>query len=157
MTMTQTCFTMVLAPEPEAASLAGTLVADACLAWRLVELLYPARRVMSELVLNAVEHAGTGLTVTVTHRASGLRLAVADGDPRLPRLRAPGPVHGGAPFDVRGHGLRAVQSVAAAWGAEPTATGKVVWADLLIPEPPPAPRRGRATACSSTVARRTRP
>ncbi|GIE30470.1 hypothetical protein Ait01nite_035150 [Actinoplanes italicus] len=135
MTMTQLReqpYLMVLAPEPEATSLAGTLVADACLAWRLVELLHPARRVMAELVLNAVEHARTGLVVTVTRCDGGLRLAVADGDPRLPRLRAPGPVDGGAPFDVRGHGLQAVQAVAAAWGAEPTESGKVVWAELLI-------------------------
>jgi hypothetical protein len=130
--MTQTSFTVVLAPEPEAASLAGTLVADACLAWRLSRLLHPARRVMSELVLNAVEHARTGLVVTVIRRHDGLRLAVADDDPRLPRLLVPGPVLGGAPFDVRGNGLQAVQATAAAWGAEPTATGKVVWAELRV-------------------------
>jgi anti-sigma regulatory factor (Ser/Thr protein kinase) len=142
--MTQTSFTVVLAPEPEAASLAGTLVADACLAWRLLPLLHPARRVMSELVLNAVEHAGTGLVVTVTQREDRLRLTVADGDPRLPRLRVPGPVHGGAPFDVRGHGLQAVQAMTAAWGAEPTTSGKVVWADLVIqPDLSATPGGGR--------------
>ncbi|GIF44062.1 ATP-binding protein [Actinoplanes xinjiangensis] len=127
--MTET-LTVVLAPDPDAASLAGALVADACLAWRLPGLLHPARRVLSELVHNAVEHARTEVRVTLTRRGDGLCLAVSDGDPRLPRLRAPAPVSPGRPLDERGRGLRVVQAAAAGWGAEPTPTGKVVWALL---------------------------
>ncbi|HEX8630242.1 MAG TPA: ATP-binding protein [Catenuloplanes sp.] len=117
-----------LPPEPEAASLARALVADACHAWGLPRLLYPARLVMSELALNAVEHAGTDLVVTVERRGAALHLAVADGVATLPRLREPGRPRGGAPLDDRGRGLRTVQATASAWGATPTAAGKVVWA-----------------------------
>jgi hypothetical protein len=124
--------TVVLAPEPEAASLAGALVADACLAWRLPGLLHPARRVLSELVRNAVEHAGTEIRVTLTRRGDGLCLAVGDGDRRLPRLRRPAPPKRGRPLDERGCGLRVVQAAATGWGAAPTTDGKVVWA-LLRP------------------------
>lgn len=122
--------TVVLAAEPDAASLARVLVADACLAWRLPELLHPARRVMSELVLNAVEHAGTDVVVTITRRGIGLHLAVCDGDPRLPELRVPARVRRGAPLDERGRGLRVVQAAATGWGAVRTPTGKVVWASV---------------------------
>ena len=122
--------TLALAPDPHAASLAGTLVADACLAWQLPGLLYPARRVMSELVLNAVEHARTDVRATVTRRGNGLHLAVSDGDPRLPALRVPAPVRRGAPLDERGRGLGVVQAAATGWGAVRTPTGKVVWALL---------------------------
>jgi hypothetical protein len=131
-----------LAPEPEAASLARTLVGDACLAWDLPDLLRPARRVMSELVLNAVEHAGTDLLVTVTLGTNGLHIAVADGDPRQPRLRSPAPVRRGAPLDERGRGLRAVQAEAVRWGSVPTTTGKVVWA-VLRADAPTRRRPGR--------------
>jgi hypothetical protein len=120
--------TVALAPEPDAASLARTLVADACLAWRLPELLHPARRVMSELILNAVEHAGTDVVVTITRRGNRLHLAVSDGDPRLPRLRVPAPVRRGAPLDERGRGLQVVQAAATGWGTVRTPTGKIVWA-----------------------------
>ncbi|MBG0561291.1 ATP-binding protein [Actinoplanes aureus] len=125
--------TVALAPEPDAASLAGTLVADACLAWRLPHLLHPARRVMSELVLNAVEHAGTDLLVTITRRWNGLHLAVADGDPRLPRLRVMARVRRDAPLDERGRGLRVVQAAANGWGVLRTPAGKVVWAVVQRP------------------------
>jgi anti-sigma regulatory factor (Ser/Thr protein kinase) len=125
--MTQT-LTVVLAPDPDAASLAGALVADACLAWQLPGLLHPARRVLSELVRNAVEHARTEVRVTLTRDGDGLCLAVSDGDPRLPRLRRIAPVRRGRPLDERGCGLQVVQATSTGWGAEPTPTGKVVWA-----------------------------
>jgi len=124
--------TAALAPAPDTASLARTLVADACAAWHLRELLHPARWVMSELVLNAVEHAGTDLVVTITRCGNGLHLAVSDGDPRPPRLRTPARVRRGAPLDERGRGLRVVQAAAAGWGAVRTPTGKVVWAVIRM-------------------------
>ncbi|GIE83135.1 hypothetical protein Aph02nite_90850 [Actinoplanes philippinensis] len=125
--MTET-LSVVLAPDPDAASLAGALVADACHVWRLPGLVHPARRVLSELVRNAAEHARTDIRVTLTRRGDGLCLAVSDGDHRLPRLRAPAPVRRGRPLDERGCGLQVVQAAAAGWGAEPTPGGKVVWA-----------------------------
>lgn len=123
-----------LGPEAkaEAPSLARALVADACHAWDLPRLLHPARLVMSELTLNAVEHAGTNLVVSVERRGAALHLAVSDGIAKLPRLREPRPPRGGAPLDDRGRGLRTVQATASEWGATPTATGKVVWAVLRV-------------------------
>jgi anti-sigma regulatory factor (Ser/Thr protein kinase) len=123
--------TVVLAPDTDAPSLARNLVSDACLSWGLVKHLHPSRLVMSELVTNAVEHAGTEIAVVVTRRGAGLHLAVADGDPRLPRvLTRTNRPRRDVPLDERGRGLRAVQETASMWGAVPTETGKIVWATI---------------------------
>jgi hypothetical protein len=121
---------LTMAPEPEAPSLARDLIGGACRAWGLPELLHPARLVMSELVTNAVEHAGTDLTVVVTRRGSGLHLAVADGYAEHPRMIKMRPPRRGYPLDERGRGLRTVAGTATAWGSLPTPLGKVVWANL---------------------------
>ncbi|WP_328473696.1 ATP-binding protein [Actinoplanes sp. NBC_00393] len=126
--------TVGLLPDPDAPSLARTLVADTCLAWGLPQLLHPARRVISELVTNAVEHAGTDVQVTITRRREGLHLAVCDGNAQLPRLRALAPVRRGTPLDDRGQGLQVVQATATRWGAVRIPTGKIVWAVLQCPD-----------------------
>jgi hypothetical protein len=140
---------VTLPPEPEAPSIARNLVGDACLAWGLAELLHPARLVMSELVINAVEHAGTEMTVVVTRRGSGLQLAVADcfdEHPQLIKLCWPRRDY---PLDERGRGLQTVAATATAWGSLPTPTGKVVWANLQPAReqaPPAVPRRRHPNA-----------
>nr|BFE73716.1 hypothetical protein GCM10020092_070170 [Actinoplanes digitatis] len=123
-------------PRPDAVARARDLVGEACETWSLPRLLGPGRLVVAELVANAVEHAGTDATVTVRRRGGGLHLAVSDGDPRLPSLLDPPPPGRSAPDGRgRGRGLRAVHAATIAWGALPTATGKVVWA---VPRPDPA-------------------
>lgn len=131
---------VTLRPEVEAPSMARNLVGDACLAWNLPELLHPARLVMSELVTNAVEHAGTEMTVVVSLRGRCLHLTVSDGDPRPPRLIRLARPRRGLPLDERGRGLRTVSRTAAAWGSLPTRTGKVVWATLRAGPSATAPR-----------------
>ncbi|WP_127498195.1 ATP-binding protein [Actinoplanes solisilvae] len=129
--------TLRLGPEPDAPSLARNLVSDACLAWERAELLHPGRAVMSELVTNAVEHARTELTVSVSLRGAGIHLSVADGVAEPPRPLEMGRVRRGQPLDNRGHGLRVVSALTVAWGSLPTTGGKLVWATLM---PPSAPR-----------------
>jgi len=125
-----------LPPEPESASRARIMVADACRAWYLPQLLHPGRLVMSELATNAIQHAGTDLVVTVSRRARGLHLAIRDGNPDMPRMRTPAPIDSGAPLDERGQGLRLVNATADAWGALPAhdGGGKVVWATVRTRE-----------------------
>jgi hypothetical protein len=119
-----------LAPQPESVPAAGEIVARACRAWQLSELRDDATLVMSELVANAVRHAGTDFVVTVSSSGSALHLAVRDGDTRFPRLLHPDPDGGASAVDEQKHGLRLVHSVAAAWGAMPARAGKVVWATV---------------------------
>lgn len=79
----------------------------------------------SELVTNAVVHAGTDLDVSVEVRPDRLRVGVRDGDATLPRARTVGP------DAVSGRGLRLVESLAWSWGADRGADGgKVVWFTL---------------------------
>ncbi|WP_250003235.1 ATP-binding protein [Actinoplanes sp. M2I2] len=127
---------LTLRPEPDSASLARNLVGDACLAWNRLPLLHPCRSVMSELVNNAIEHAGTEMTVVVSLRGKGIHLSVADGVHELPRLLKPSRVLRGRPLDERGLGLRMVSEQAVTWGSLPTRTGKVVWATLQPPIEP---------------------
>ncbi len=120
-----------LPADPDTPALARNLVTEACAAWRLSGVLYPARLVMSELSANAVEHAGgSSIVVAVERRGDGLHLAVADSDPRPPRLREWPTTPPGSRWESRGQGLRTVRGAAAAWGVLPTADGKLVWASV---------------------------
>ena len=125
--------TLTLPPEPDAPSFARNLVGDACLAWGLPELMYRSRLVMSELVTNALEHAGTPIGVVVSLRGGGVHLTVSDGVAAPPRLVEQARPRRDRPLDERGRGLQVVRGTAAAWGWLPTRTGKVVWATLTGP------------------------
>ncbi|GAA3344560.1 hypothetical protein GCM10020358_48290 [Amorphoplanes nipponensis] len=119
-----------LPPSPVSPSVARNLIGGACQAWNLSRLLHPGRAVLSELVSNAVEHARTEMEVSVSRRGTALHLAVRDRDPTLPRMIDPRPVDPGLPLNERGHGLRVVHADSVAWGAIPTAGGKLVWATV---------------------------
>ena len=76
----------------------------------------------SELVTNAVVHAGTAADVTVVRSPSAVRVEVADHAESEPRKRAP---------DERGgRGLHMVEAVADRWGVEARGAGKVVWFEI---------------------------
>jgi hypothetical protein len=79
----------------------------------------------SEVVANAVTHAGTEVTVEVQAGNGRARVEVHDGSAALPRLQAPG-------FNLRtGRGLAIVAALADDWGYWPIAgNGKVVWFEL---------------------------
>ena len=121
---------LALPVDPDTPALARNLVTEACAAWRLSGVLYPGRLVMSELAGNAVEHARTPIVAVVTRRGTGLHLIVNDRDPRMPHLIESPTEPPGGMWDVRGQGLRNVRAAAAAWGALPTAEGKMVWATV---------------------------
>jgi hypothetical protein len=112
-----------LPPDPSSVGVAGDLIDLACDTWHLPELRAPSRSIMSELVGNAIEHAGTDLGAAVWRRGAGLHLSVRDGDPRLPRLLS-------RTAGDRGQGLRTVHGKSTAWGAMATTGGKLVWATL---------------------------
>jgi hypothetical protein len=111
-----------LTAVPHAPRAARQLVDEACQAWHLPHLLFSARLIVSELVANAVQHAGTDIGVTVSRRGQRLHLIVSDKDHRVPEL--PARPHGRPTIG----GLHLVQTVAARWGTVPTSDGKMIWA-----------------------------
>ncbi|MFI5492972.1 ATP-binding protein [Actinoplanes sp. NPDC051859] len=119
-----------LPPAPSSPGAARDLIGAACQDWNMSALLLPARAVVSELVTNAVEHAGTAIDVAVSRRGTSLHIAVRDRSPELPRILALAPVQAGLPLDERGRGLRVVHADSTAWGALPTTGGKLVWATV---------------------------
>jgi anti-sigma regulatory factor (Ser/Thr protein kinase) len=78
----------------------------------------------SELVTNAIRHAGTAVELLARVNAS-LRVEVTDGRPELPvRARdAPG-------FSVSGRGLCLVDELASRWGVLQDGASKTVWFEL---------------------------
>lgn len=133
---------LVLPADPAAASQARSLVAGTCAGWGLDHLYERARLVISELVVNAAEHAGTDIEVIVSLRGTGsaaaLHLAVYDGEPVLPQVRDPVPGPLGPALSERGLGLRIVSAAASSWGALPARGGKLVWA-MIRSRPEEAP------------------
>jgi anti-sigma regulatory factor (Ser/Thr protein kinase) len=118
-------------PHPSCAGMARNLVAQAGDSWNLPEmLLMRATLVVSELVANAVEHAGTDIRVIVSQRGAGLHLAVRDGVSDLPLPGHPRAEAGAELLTRRGAGLGIVNAGADAWGAMPTRGGKIVWAAI---------------------------
>jgi len=85
---------------------------------------YTAALLVSELVANAVLHSGTPFDVVVKAGADSVRVEVHDGTPELPV-----PKHYSA-MSGTGRGLVMVEQMSARWGADRTASGKVVWFEL---------------------------
>jgi MEDS: MEthanogen/methylotroph, DcmR Sensory domain len=104
--------------------------------------------VATELAANAVLHARSGFTLTLSRSATVTRIAVRDNTPvgvlEVAGPEVAGPVAGGEgmPFQVMtGHGLSAVAQLASRWAVDPLPDGKVVWAELPVPGLPLPPRQ----------------
>lgn len=115
----------LLPPRAASASVARELVACACADWDLPGLADDLSLVVTELVANAVRHAGTDMEVRVMQVEGGIRLEVHDGSTRPLRPR-PASVQ-----DEGGRGLLLVDALASRYGVEGEASGKLVWVELL--------------------------
>ena len=104
-------------------------VRDVLLAWNLEGLVEDAQLATSELVANAVRHAGTDLVLTVAMDGV-VTIAIHDGHPELRR-----PVVADAGYLAEnGRGLHIVAAIAQDWGITTAANGKVVWFSLALPD-----------------------
>lgn len=111
-----------LAPHPTAPRAARDLVGRALVDWRLTQQIPDACLVVSELVTNAMIHAGTDIDVTLAEHRGSVRVAVRDHSHDLPVERH-------VRSDESGRGLGIVAELASSWGVLPHADGgKVVWA-----------------------------
>lgn len=134
------------AAEASSVALARRFARRTLREWDVEELADTAALVVSELVTNAVVHAGTAATVVLDLQGRALRIEVEDQHPArgLPLLP-------GDPDEMNefGRGLLIATSLATAWGVEYTASSKRVWAlceaDGTEPGPHPTARPpGRA-------------
>ena len=85
--------------------------------------------VVTELVANAVRHAGTDMEVRLIALEHGIRLEVQDGSTRPLRPR-PSDM-----CDEGGRGLMLVDALSSRYGVEGEANGKKVWVELLVDRP----------------------
>ncbi|MCU1489243.1 MAG: ATP-binding region ATPase domain protein [Acidimicrobiaceae bacterium] len=88
------------------------------------ETLEVAVLLTSELVANAIEHAGGAHQLIVECSASVIIVEVSDDDPALPAVRSVGP------DEPRGRGLFLVDRMSSRWCTRSTAQGKVVAFEL---------------------------
>ena len=78
----------------------------------------------SEIVTNAVVHAGGDIRVRVVGGTGRVRISVEDRSPVKPAPREAGEKA------VTGRGLNLVEHLAASWGVDDVDAGKVVWFEL---------------------------
>ena len=114
-----------LPPHPSSVGEARRLVRDELERAGRTDLGDTAELLVSELVTNALVHAGTPVEVHVLVHASGLRIEVTDGSSVAPAVRHHSSMAG------TGRGLRLVDGLVEAWGTEPRAVGKTVWFELV--------------------------
>lgn len=158
--------------ETRAAS-AGRRFAEAqCQAWGLQALSEDVVLTVSELVTNAVVHARSSATMTISLSGEYLEVAVGDDSARAPIVRPArrdldadidlviarsiedpdprGPVWhvGEAGSIAAGRGMLIVDAIADEWGVSRLATGKEVWFRLRIPKN----REGAPCPCAGSAA-----
>lgn len=93
--------------------------------WGLTDHIDDAVVITSELVTNALTHAGTTCEVSVSVDSASLRISVIDEGRGTPDLRPAG--HN----EEYGRGRYLVAALTAAWGVENIPDdGKLVWAEL---------------------------
>lgn len=93
--------------------------------WHCEDLLDDVQLLVSELVTNAIVHAGSHVEVAVRLLTNSVRIEVVDGAP-VTSLRPSQPDHD----DESGRGLHLVETLASAWGVEPMEHGKSVWFEV---------------------------
>ncbi|MGH3816092.1 MAG: STAS domain-containing protein [Pseudonocardiaceae bacterium] len=109
------------------ARLARRLVEQTCHEWGIPAMATDSVLIASELTDNMVYHARSAGWLRLELRSNRLTVAVADADPRPPRLRVPGLGAAG------GRGLVVVDKLSRTWGtASRLPDGKVVWAVLTV-------------------------
>ncbi|BEP14583.1 hypothetical protein acdb102_28940 [Acidothermaceae bacterium B102] len=119
---------IVLPAEPRSAAHARSLVTVACSRWQAEQVCADTELVVTELVANAVRHAGTEITVRLAAIAGtpgGVRAEVSDSSTRPVRPRQ------ASALEESGRGLLLVDILSSRWGADATTEGKTVWAELI--------------------------
>ena len=118
-----------LEATPTSAAQARAFVSDHLVDHRLLYLVESVRLVTSELATNALLHAQTAFSVTLSASDTEVVLTVRDYSQALPERR------GAQVLDATGRGLEIVEIVSQEWGINQDEAGsKGVWASFAIRE-----------------------
>ncbi|MDX2591906.1 MULTISPECIES: SpoIIE family protein phosphatase [Streptomyces] len=123
-------------PVGRSVATARSFVRDTLQGWGFADVVDDAVVLTSELVTNAVVHAGTHAEVLCLRTEDGVRVEVSD---RYPEREVPvqgSPAAMGSPDREGGRGLQLCAALAARWGVDYTPTHKNVWFQLDLPERP---------------------
>lgn len=115
-------------PHPSSVRAARALLRACLREWDLLAIDDACALVLSELTTNAVRHAGTDFTVTLSGMAGALLIRVNDGVAAEPAPAAPSPDE----LSSGGRGMDLVDAMTASWGVVPDGQGgKAVWALMI--------------------------
>ncbi|MEU3374235.1 SpoIIE family protein phosphatase [Streptomyces sp. NPDC006660] len=123
-------------PVGRSVATARAFVRDTLQGWGYADVVDDAVVLTSELVTNAVVHAGTKADVLCLRSEDGVRVEVADRYPEreVPLLGSPADIAG--PERENGRGLLLCAALASRWGVEYTPTRKNVWFQLDLTNRP---------------------
>ncbi|PWI45590.1 SpoIIE family protein phosphatase [Streptomyces sp. ICBB 8177] len=127
-------------PIGRSVAAARAFVRDTLQGWGFGDIVDDAVVLTSELVTNAVVHAGTAADVLCLRLPTAVRIEVAD---RYPEREVPlhePPEAAASPDREGGRGLILCSALAARWGVEYAATHKQVWFQLDLPQRPAGTR-----------------
>lgn len=114
--------------NPAVVADARRLVAEQLALWGLAEAGFVTQLVVSELVTNAMRHAGGPIRLRLI-KGDTLICEVSDGSSVSPHLRR------ARVFDEDGRGLFMVAQFTQRWGTRYTRTGKTIWAEQVLHMP----------------------
>jgi PAS domain S-box-containing protein len=114
-------FEVRLAPHPPSVAAARRHVRELLLAADRADLVDSCTLLVSEVVTNALLHAGTDIDLKAYLVGPGIRVEVGDGSPHLPSRRRYAATSG------TGRGLQMLEALVDDWGVSRRPDGKTVW------------------------------
>ena len=92
--------------------------------WARDDIVDSCLLVVGELTTNAIRHARSDFTVSLTRAEDAIEITVGDSSDRQPQVRDPDVA------EIGGRGLRIVDAIATRWGHHVVDGGKLVWAHV---------------------------
>ncbi len=123
-------------PVGRSVATARSFVRDTLQGWGFSDIVDDAVVLTSELVTNAVVHAGTAADVLCLRSEDAVRIEVSDRYPEreIPLQQSAATM--GSPDREGGRGLQLCAALATRWGVDYTPTNKQVWFQLDLPHRP---------------------
>ncbi len=123
-------------PVGRSVATARSFVRDTLQGWGFADIIDDAVVLTSELVTNAVVHAGTAADVLCLRSDDGARIEVADHYPEREIPLQGAAITMSSPDREGGRGLQLCAALASRWGVDYTPTKKLVWFQLDLPARP---------------------